>query len=340
MSSLPKTFKAAAFTGADLPLKLQDFPLQQPAKGHVLIKTLACGICHSDAWVQTGGAGSSWPLIPGHEVIGDVVAVGDEVTRFKLGDRVGGGWHGGHDGTCRACQRGYFQNCDNQAVNGVTRDGGYAEYTLLRAEAAVRIPAGFDAAEAAPFLCAGTTVFNAIRKMHVEQGNIVAVQGLGGLGHLAVQFARAMGYHTIAISRGTDKRDFAFELGAHEYIDTNVEDPAEALQKLGGAALIVSTAPNPAAVSPLLNGLQARGKLVPLAPVGPVQFDTTPLIVKGLTIAGWPSGHALDGEETLAFAQRHGIKCLVERFPLSDASNAFELMKAGKPRFRNVIVME
>lgn len=340
MPSLPKTFKAAVLTGPGKPLEIQDVPLKEPSYGQVLIKVRACGICHTDAFVQAGGFGNPWPLIPGHEIVGDVVAVGEGVTRFKEGDRVGGGWHGGHDGGCRSCQRGAFQLCDNRAVNGVTMNGGYAEYTLLRAEAVSRIPVDVDPAEAAPFLCAGTTVFNGIRKMHVEAGNTVAIQGLGGLGHLAVQYSRAMGYRTIAISRGTDKRDFAFQLGAHEYIDTNIDDPSAKLQELGGAALIVSTAPSAKAISGLLGGLHSMGKLVVLAPMGPVEFDTLTMIGSGLSIHGWASGNALDGEEAIEFAKRFNVKCLVEKFSLGDAAKAFDSMKEGKPRFRNVLVME
>lgn len=273
-SSLPKTYKAAVFETKGGNLTLKDIPLEKPSKGQVLVKVLACGVCHSDDLVRNGVLGDVLPRIPGHEIVGDVVAVGDGVTRFKGGERVGGPWHGGHDGTCRSCQRGLFQTCDNGAINGVTRDGGYAEYVLLRAEAVVRVPSQADPAEVAPLLCAGVTVFNAMRQMSVLQGGIVAVQGLGGLGHLAVQYASKMGYKVVAMSRGSDKKDFAKKLGAHEYIDTSNEDVVAALQKMGGADMIVATAPNPKAISPLVGGLAVRGKLVVLAPVGPVEFDS------------------------------------------------------------------
>ncbi|KAK3694448.1 zinc-binding dehydrogenase [Podospora appendiculata] len=340
MSPLPKTFRAAVFVEANKPLELQDVPLRQPGPGQILVKVLACGVCHSDVVAQAGVMGSPYPLIPGHEIVGEVAALGEGVTRFKEGDRVGGGWHGGHDGVCRSCQRSQFQICENGAINGITQNGGYAEYVLLRVEAVARIPADLDPAEVAPLLCAGVTVFNGMRKMHVEQGGLVAIQGLGGLGHLAVQYSKAMGYRTVAISRGTDKRDFAFQLGAHEYIDTNTEDPVERLAALGGASLIVSTAPSGPAFSKLTGGLEAGGKLLVLAPMGPVEFDTLAMVLKGLSVHGWPSGHALDAEEAIAFAKTFGIKCLIEKFPLEDAPKAFDTMMEGKPRFRNVLVMQ
>lgn len=229
--------------------------------------------------------------------------------------------------------------CDNAQINGVTMDGGYAEFTLLREEAVVRVPADLDPAEAAPLLCAGVTVFNSMRKMHVEQGNVVAVQGVGGLGHLAIQYASKMGYRTVAISGGDSKRDFALKLGAHAYIDSSKEDAIAALMKMGGAAMIVATAPNPKAISPLVGGLAPGGKLVVLAPVGPVEFDTGKLVSKGASVHGWPSGHALDSEEAIQFAVDHGVKCLVEKSPLSDAAKAMEACYSGKVRFRGVLMM-
>lgn len=247
--------------------------------------------------------------------------------------------HTGHDGTCRSCQRGLFQTCENAQVNGVSVDGGYAEYVLLRAEAAVRVPSDADPAEVAPLLCAGVTVFNSMRQMGIVQGGTVAIQGLGGLGHLALQYASRMGYKVIALSSGSDKKDFATKLGAHGYIDSSKEDPAQTLQKLGGADMIVATAPNPKAISPLVAGLAPRGKLVVLAPVGPVEFDTVAMVMKGASVHGWPSGHQLDSEEAIAFAQTHGVKCLIEKFPLKDVQEAFDHMTSGNVRFRAVLTM-
>lgn len=245
----------------------------------------------------------------------------------------------GHDGTCRSCQRGFFQTCVNQKINGVTVDGGFAEYVTLRAEAAVRIPSGLDPAEVAPLLCAGVTTYNSIRQMRVLQGGLVAVQGLGGLGHLAVQFASKMGYEVVALSSGSDKKDFATQLGAHHYVNTSDEDPAQALQKLGGADIILATAPNPKSMGALVSGLAPGGKLVVLAPVGPVEFNTVTLVVKGTSVQGWPSGHALDSEECIAFAQTHKVKCMVEKFPLEDVQKAMDHMTSGKVRFRAVLTM-
>ncbi|KAI1756851.1 alcohol dehydrogenase [Xylaria castorea] len=339
MTSLPKTYKAAVIVKAGEPVVIKEFELKQPGPGQILAKVLACGVCHTDIFIASGAFGDLFPRVPGHEIVGEVVSVGENVTKFSNGDRVGGPWHGGHDNNCRSCARGQFQMCDDGKVNGVSFDGGYAEYVLLREEAVVRVPKDLDAAEVAPLLCAGVTTFNAMRKQHVEQGNLVAIQGLGGLGHLAVQYANKMGYRTVAISSGSSKRDFARELGAHEYIDTSKDDAVKALQALGGAAMIVSTAPNPKAIGPLLGGLQAGGKLIVLAPVGPVEFDTNTLVSKGASVSGWPSGHALDSEEAIQFAGTHGIKCLIEKFPLDKVVEAMDHCNSGKVRFRAVLTM-
>ncbi|KAI1819891.1 alcohol dehydrogenase [Xylaria intraflava] len=339
MSQLPTSYKAAVIVKGGEPLVVKEVPLKKPGRNEVLVKVIACGVCHTDLFIASGGFGDFFPRVTGHEIVGDVVAVGEDVTKYSNGDRVGGAWHGGHDGTCRSCSRGQFQMCENEKFNGVHFDGGFAEYVILRAEAVSRVPKELDPAQAAPLLCAGVTTFNAIRKHHVEQGNLVAIQGLGGLGHLAVQYASKMGYRVAAISSGSAKRDFAFELGAHEYIDTTVDDPVKKLQELGGAAMIVSTAPNPKAISPLVGGLQPRGKLIMLAPVGGVEFDTAALVMKGCSVEGWLSGNALDSEEAIQFAQTHGVKCLVEKFPLADVGKAMEACATGKVRFRAVLMM-
>jgi D-arabinose 1-dehydrogenase-like Zn-dependent alcohol dehydrogenase len=252
---------------------------------------------------------------------------------------VGGPWHGGHDGVCRECQRGEFQYCKNEAINGVSQDGGFAEYVLLRAEAVVRIPTEIDPAEAAPLLCAGVTVFNGIRKQRVEQGRLVAIQGLGGLGHLAIQYASKMGYEVAVLSHGGDKETFAKQLGAHHYIDTGKTDGAAELTKLGGASIIVQTAPNPKVVGALADGLAPNGKILSLAPVGSIDVNTVTLIMKGASVQGWASGHALDSEEAIQFAMTHGVKCMIERYPFRDIKKAIDSLEAGKPRFRNVLIM-
>jgi len=337
--TLPKTYKAAVFESANSPFVLKDIELKHPSKGQVLVKVIAVGVCHSDHGVQVGAFGNSFPRIPGHEIIGDVAEVGDGESRWKVGDRVGGPWHGGHDATCKQCQRGQFQMCQNAAINGVTQDGGMAEYVLLRTEAVVKVPTDVDPVEYAPILCAGITVFNSIRKLNVPPGDLVAIQGLGGLGHLAVQYARAMGYRVVALSSGSKKRDFAHKLGAHEYIDTSTDDACAKLQEMGGAALIVATAPNPKAIGPLTGGLEAGGRLLVLAPCGGIEVNSVDLITKAAGVVGFPSGHALDSEEAIAFTKLHGIKCMVEKFSLDDVQKAFDHMMSGEVRFRSVLVM-
>lgn len=229
--------------------------------------------------------------------------------------------------------------CDAKAINGVTRNGGYGEYATLRTEATVRIPSNMDPALAAPLLCAGVTVFNGMRRQNILAGDVVAVQGLGGLGHLAVQYASKLGFRTVALSRGTDKRDFALQLGASEYIDTAAHDVGAELQKLGGAALIIVTAPNPQVIEPLIGGLATMGKLLIHTAIGPVPINTIPLVGKALSVSGWPSGHALDSEEAIAFAQAKGVECMVEKFPLERVNEAMEHMVSGKARFRAVLTM-
>lgn len=278
--------------------------------------------------------------------------------KWKVGDRVGGAWHGGHDGSCRPCNRGQFQLCQNKTINGVFREGGYGEYATLRTEAAVRIPKDLDPATAAPLLCAGNvarvlithgscanrmigvTVFNGLRHMNLTAGATVAVQGLGGLGHLCVQYARRMGFRTVALSRGTAKKDFALKLGATDYIDTEANDAAEALQKLGGADCIAVTAPNPDVITALQGGLAPAGTLLLWTAIGPVPIDTGSLVLNAQSVRGWPSGHALDTEEAIEFADKQGIECMVEKFPLDKVNEAMEHMLSGKVRFRCVLTME
>jgi len=338
--NIPKTCRAVVIEKPGAPWSIKEVPVNEPQSGEVLVKVDACGVCHSDSFLQKGAFGPDvFPRIPGHEVIGTVVAVGPGEKKWKIGDKVGGAWHGGHDGTCKACNRGVYQMCDNGVVNGVSRDGGYAEYCTLRTEAAVRIPKEADPAEYAPLLCAGVTVFNGIRKMGIVQGDIVAIQGLGGLGHLAIQYARKMGYRTVAVSQSDSKKDFAFELGATDYIDTSKEDAAEALQKLGGASLVVVTAPNPKIMGPLVKGCGPLGKVLILAPVGDVPVDTVTMITKGVSVHGWPSGHALDSEEAISFAEQQHVKCLIEKFPFDKVEDAVKHMETGKVRFRSVLTM-
>ncbi|KAK5731269.1 hypothetical protein LTR15_001208 [Elasticomyces elasticus] len=339
-SSLPKTFKAAILTGVNEPLQIKEIPMLEVKDGEILIKVHACGVCHSDAHVLHGDMGPPHVSRLGHEFVGTVVAVPDSEKKWVVGDRVGGAWHGGHDFSCKQCGRGQFQMCKNKSINGVMRDGGYGEYATLRTEAAVSIPKDADPASVAPLLCAGVTVFNGMRRMGIMAGDVVAVQGLGGLGHLAIQYASKMGFRTVALSRGTDKEAFARKLGATDYIDIKAHDVAEELQKLGGAAMVVITAPNPEVISPLLAGLAPGGKLLVHTAVGPVPINTVPLVSNALSVCGWPSGHANDSEEAIAFASTHGVECMIEKFPLEKANEALAHMLSGKARFRAVLTMD
>lgn len=339
--SLPSKYRAVVCEKPNAKFEIKEVELRHPDEGEILVKVEACGVCHSDMSNQEGEMGplSKWPIVPGHELIGTVVEVGRGVTRWKVGDKAGGGWHGGHDNSCKACYSGLYQICENEAVNGINRDGGWAEYCNLRSEAAAHIPDDIDVAEAAPLLCAGVTVFNSMRNMDIQPGETVAIQGLGGLGHLALQYARKMGFRTVALSSSAAKRDFALQLGATEYVDGSKEDHAEALQKLGGAKMIVVTAPNPNIIGGLLGGLKIRGKLLVLAPVGEVPINTVPLVIRGLSVHGWPSGHQGDNEDTIQFAQVHGVKCMIEKFPLDKVQEAVDHMASGKVRFRAVLTM-
>jgi len=296
-------------------------------------------VCHSDALTR-GGAypGLSLPRVPGHEIAGRVDAVGANVTAFKAGERVGIGWHGGHCFECVPCRKGDFIGCVKGQVTGITFDGGYAEYVVAPAEALARIPDGLDAADAGPLLCAGITTFNALRNSGARPGDTVAIQGIGGLGHLAIQYAARMGFRTIAISRGPDKEKLAHDLGAHHYLDTAKGDAAEALQKLGGADLVLATAPHSAAIASTINGLKPRGKLLVVAAAfEPMQVMTLGLL-SGKTIAGWPSGSAIDSEETMAFSVLTKVRARIEKFPLERAEEAFNKVMENKVRFRAVLV--
>jgi D-arabinose 1-dehydrogenase-like Zn-dependent alcohol dehydrogenase len=316
-------------------------PTPQPGRGQVRIKVEACGICHSDVLVKEGyWPGIQYPRVPGHEIAGRIDAVGEGVTIWKTGQRVGVGWHGGHCFVCDPCRRGEFILCKFEKITGISFDGGYAEYVIAPSEALAAIPEGLKAEEAAPLLCAGITTFNSLRHSGATSGQTVAVQGIGGLGHLGIQYARQMGFRTIAIGRGADKKALAQKLGAHEYIDTDTGAPADALQKLGGANVIVATAPDSKSISALVDGLAPDGKLLV---IGATQdsLTVTPiqLIGQRRTIAGWPSGTAKDSEDTLQFSAMTGVRPMIETFPLEKAAEGYERMMCGKARFRFVVTM-
>lgn len=325
--------------GGDFELVEHEIP--QPGAGQVRIKVEACGICHSDVLVKDGlWPGLQYPRVPGHEVAGRVDAVGDRVTNWKTGDRVGVGWHGGHDFVCDQCRRGDFAMCLNRKVTGIDFDGGYAEYMMAPAEALAAIPDELPAEEAGPFMCAGVTVFNALRNSGARAGEVVAVQGIGGLGHLGVQYARRMGFETVALGRGKEKEPLAKKLGAHHYIDSDLADPIAELKKLGGARVILATAPNAKAIASVLEGLGVDGNLlVPAAPNEPLSTSVIPLIMGRRQISGWYSGTARDSQDTLKFSALSGVHPMIEKYPLSEVSAAYERMHSGKARFRVVLTM-
>jgi propanol-preferring alcohol dehydrogenase len=307
----------------------------------VRVKVEACGICHSDALVKEGlWPGLKYPRVPGHEIAGRVDALGDNVTAWTKDQRVGVGWHGGHDFTCAQCRRGDFAMCVNRKVTGIDLDGGYSTHVIVPAATLAAIPDDLPAEEAGPFMCAGVTVFNALRNSGGRAGQVVAVHGIGGLGHLGVQYARRMGFETVAINRGKDKEELARQLGAHHYIDATAQDPAAELQKLGGASVILATAPNAQAISGLVDGLAPSGKLlVPAAPAEPLTINVFSLILKRSSVAGWYSGTARDSQDTLEFSALSGVHPMIEKYPLDRVAEAYEQMHSGKVRFRVVLTM-
>jgi D-arabinose 1-dehydrogenase-like Zn-dependent alcohol dehydrogenase len=318
-----------------------DRPIPQPARGQVRIKVEACGICHSDAQVKEGlWPGIQYPRVPGHEIAGRIHAVGPDVTNWNPGQRVGVGWHGGHCFICEPCRRGDFILCQFGKITGISFDGGYAEYMVAPAEAVAAMPDALPAAEAAPLLCAGITVYNSLRNAGARAGDLVAVQGIGGLGHLGIQYARHMGFRTVAIGRGGDKEPLARKLGSHEYVDTGAGAPAESLQKLGGARVILATAPDSKSISALVDGLAPNGKLV-IVGASPEPLTITPLQLIGArrSIQGWPSGSAKDSEDTMQFSALTGVRPMIERYPLERAAEAYDQMISGRARFRVVLTM-
>jgi D-arabinose 1-dehydrogenase-like Zn-dependent alcohol dehydrogenase len=312
-----------------------------PGAGEVRIKVFGCGVCHSDAatkegmfpWIQ-------YPRVPGHEVAGVIDEVGAGVTEWKKGDHVGVGWHGGHCFVCESCRRGEFINCKNEQITGVTRDGGYQQYMIARHEAVALMPDGMDPVDAGPLLCAGITTFNALRHSGAVPGDLVAVQGIGGLGHLGMQFAAKFGYRVVGVGRGPENAALAKKLGASVYIDSKNANAAEELQKLGGARVILATAPNAKAMAEMVGGLSAGGKLLCIGvPAEPMEVSLGPLIMGKRDIQGWPSGTAIDSEDTLRFAELTGVKAMVEKYPLEKVKEAYERMLSGKAEFRVVLTM-
>ena len=325
--------------GADFQIVEREIP--NADAGHVRIKVQACGVCHSDVLTKDGSwPGIQYPRVPGHEVVGVIDELGEGVSTWQKGQRVGVGWHGGHDGTCAQCRRGDFINCVNMKIPGISYDGGYQQFMLAPAEALVALPETLSDTEAAPLLCAGVTTFNALRHSGASPGDLVAVLGIGGLGHLGIQFANKCGYRVAAIGRNPDDAGLAKKLGAHVYIDSKATNAAEELQKLGGAKVILATAPSSKAMSALIDGLGPHGRLMVIgATFDPIEVTPIQLIGGTRTIQGWASGIPSDSEDTVRFAELTGVRPMIEIYPLERAAEAYARMLSGDAQFRVVLTM-
>jgi D-arabinose 1-dehydrogenase-like Zn-dependent alcohol dehydrogenase len=336
-----KLMKAAVVPkpGADFQIVEREIP--KPEAGHVLIKVQACGVCHSDVLTKDGAwPGIQYPRAPGHEVAGIIDEVGAGVSAWKKGQRVGVGWHGGQDGTCLSCRRGDFRNCKNLKIPGISYDGGYAQYMVAPVEALAAMPESLSDVEAAPLLCAGITTYNALRHSGALPGDLVAVQGIGGLGHLGIQFGNKFGYKVASIGRGSENAALAKKLGASVYIDSKATNAAEELQKLGGAQVILATAPSSKAMSELIDGLGPNGKLIVIgATFDPIEVTPIQLISGSRTIQGWAAGTPADSEDTLRFAELTGVRPMIETYPLEKAAEAYARMLSGNAQFRVVLTM-
>jgi D-arabinose 1-dehydrogenase-like Zn-dependent alcohol dehydrogenase len=332
------TMRAAQVSKPNGDFELVERPVPEPGAGTVRIKVQACGICHSDSAVREGTfPGIEFPRVPGHEVAGVIDAVGSGVSQWKPGQRVGVGWHGGYCGHCDPCRRGRFFACQTGQVTGLTFDGGYADYVIAPASAVARLPEELSAEEAAPLMCAGITTFNALRNSGARPGDAVAILGLGGLGHLAVQFAAKMGFHTIAIARGKDKEPLAKQLGASVYIDSRAQDPAAELLTRGGAKAILATVTSAEAMSAVLGGLAVEGTLLLIGAVPSMQVSPLSLIMGSKSVKGWYSGTSIDSEDTLVFSARTGVRSMNETYSLDDVRDAYDRMMSGNARFRVVL---
>jgi len=324
--------------GGDFEIVEREIP--KPGAGQVLIKVQACGICHSDVLTKNGWPGIQYPRVPGHEVAGIIHELGMGVSAWKLGQRVGVGWHGGQDGTCLSCRRGDFRNCRNVLIPGISYDGGYQQYMVAPIEALAAIPDSLSDVEAAPLLCAGITTFNALRHSGAYPSDLVAVQGIGGLGHLGIQFANKFGYKVAAIGRGSENAALAKKLGASVYIDSKATDAAKELQKMGGAQVILATAPSSKAMSELIDGLGPNGKLMVVgATIDPIEVTPVQLIFGSKAVQGWAAGTPTDSEDTMRFAELSGVRAMVETYPLEKAGEAYARMMSGRAQFRVVLTM-
>jgi D-arabinose 1-dehydrogenase-like Zn-dependent alcohol dehydrogenase len=337
---MPNTMKTVQIAKPGSDFSVTERPVPEPGPGTVRLKVAACGICHSDSFVKEGHwPNLNYPRVPGHEIAGVVDAVGPGIDGWAPGDRAGIGWHGKHCGHCDACRAGDFVLCQNLQITGFHFDGGYEQYMIAPATGLARIPEAIELAEAAPLLCAGVTTYNSLRHSRALPGDLVAVHGIGGLGHLGIQFAHHFGYHVVAISRGKDKEELAFRLGAHRYIDAASVKPAEELTRLGGARVIVATAPNSPAISELVGGLGRNGMLLAIAGAfDPMTVSPAQLIGRRTSIQGWPSGSSRDSEDTLNFCALTGVRPMIEEFPLEQATRAYQRMITNQVRFRAVLV--
>jgi D-arabinose 1-dehydrogenase-like Zn-dependent alcohol dehydrogenase len=335
-----KTMRAAVVPSAqDHRLEMRDVAVPEPGPGQVRIKVEASGICHSDAvTVNAIYPNIPYPRVPGHEIAGTIEALGPQVSGWSVGERVGVGWHGGHDGMCDRCRRGDFITCRNQQVPGIAYDGGHAQYVVAPTVALARIPGELTFEEAAPLMCAGLTTFNSLRHSPARAGDLVAILGVGGLGHLGVQFASKMGFNTVAIARGRDKEEFARSLGALHYIDSTASDVGAELQKLGGAKVVLSTVTAAGAMEPVMSGLDVDGQLLVVGAASePLPIDTAGMIGKRSSVKSWPSGTCADSEDTLRFAVQTGVRAMIETMPLERAMEGYERMMSGAARFRVVL---
>ena len=334
--------RAVQVTRPKGPLEIVEREIPDPGAGWVRVKVEACGICHSDAMAKEGTwPGIEYPRVPGHEIAGNIDAIGPGVLGWTRGQRVGVGWHGGHCGYCDSCRRGDFVTCQVALqIPGIAYDGGYAEYMIAPAGALALIPDGLSSVDAAPLVCAGVTTFNSLRNSGARPGDLVAILGIGGLGHLGVQFAAKMGFNTVAIARGLDKEPLARKLGANSYIDSHAQDPAKELLKLGGAKVVLATVTNGDAMSAVLGGLGVNGKLIILgAAAEPLQVPGIPLLMGRRSVLGWPSGSSIDSQDTLFFSAQTGVRSMNEVFPLARATEAYDHMMSGKARFRAVLTI-
>ena len=333
--------RVAQVSGPKGQFEIVERPIPEPSPGTVRIKVAACGICHSDSLVKEGlWPGIQYPRVPGHEVAGTIDAIGADVPGWAPGQFVGVGWHGGNCGRCDPCRRGDLFACETQQVTGISFDGGYGEYMIAPVSAVARFPDGLSPVDAAPLLCAGVTTFNALRNSGARPGDVVAVLGLGGLGHLGVQYAAKMGFHVVAIARGKDKEPLARQLGAAHYIDSQSQDPAAELQKLGGASVIISTVTAGAAMSAVQGGLAVKGTLMLIGAAESMQVSPLILLLGERSVKGWYSGTSIDSQDTLAFSARTGVRSMNETFPLEQVNEAYDRMMSGKARFRVVLTIK